>query len=177
MSETVQDRARVRDPNFVPAWKSPWVWGMALGVLVMVGANVVMITIGMNTHPGLVVSDFYDRGKNYFNAEQKRVDEASRLGWKLDFKLPEQPKYNVAQTYDMAVIGGDGYPLANAEVMLEAFRPSDESKDFSVPLIAKGNGTYGAEVVFPLPGNWDVIVTVKRNSDKQDLAKRVIVGK
>lgn len=164
-----------RQINEGAAWRSPWVWGMLGLVAVMVSVNLVMITIGIKTHPGLVVDDFYERGKNYFNSEVKRVNDIERLGWQFDLAVPETPVLNATQTYQLNMTDADGYPLKNADVVFEAFRPSDASKDFQVQMVEGENGRYSAQIEFAQPGVWDLLVTANKGEDRMDHAKRLFV--
>lgn len=180
MSESEMNQTRpapTPEQQYVPAWKSPWVWGIVLGISTMIVVNVTMITMGTQTHPGLVVDDFYDKGKNYFENENKRKEDAARLGWVMELQIPDIPKMNNPQQYGIHVKGPDGNPLANAEVKLNAYRTNSSSKDFSVPLKYMGEGLYASDVAFTLPGKWDLIVAVSHGEDTLDVAKRISVEK
>ena len=163
--------------DFVPAWKSPWVWGIALIVVTTLIVNFVMITIGLNTHTGLVVDDFYAKGKTYFNAEAKRFDDATRLGWQMKLNTPSLMNVGVQQSIQFLVTDKDGYPVKGADVEFSAFRPNDAKKDFSYGMMEIKDGQYVTEVAFPLPGNWDLIVTARSGDDQMDIAHRVFVEK
>lgn len=166
-----------RSEEFVPAWKSPWVWGIAAIVAATLTANFVMISIGLNTHPGLVVDDFYARGKNYFNTEAKRHEDLNRLGWQMQLVTPAAFKLNEQQPYHFTVRDKDGYPVKGAEVEFSAFRPNDSKSDFSLGMMEVRAGEYVTEVAFTLPGNWDLIVTAKHGEDKMDIAQRIFIEK
>lgn len=168
---------KTKHPDYVPAWKSPWVWGIGLGIMTMLGANITMIMIGTNSHPGLVIGEYYDKGKYYFENENKRKADMERLGWVMELQKPAQAVEHQPQPYAVLVKGKDGYPLPHAQATLEAFRPSDSKQDFSVPLKDLGNGLYGADIAFSQPGKWDVIVTVSKGEDKLDIAERINIGK
>lgn len=173
----MSQRDKTKHPDYVPAWKSPWVWGIGLGITTMLGANITMIMIGTNSHPGLVIGEYYDKGKYYFENENKRKADLERLGWVMEIQKPAKAVANTAQQYAVQVKGKDGYPLPHAKATLELFRPSDSKQDFSVPLKDLGNGLYGADVVLRQPGKWDLIVTVSKGEDKLDLAERISVEK
>lgn len=163
--------------DFVPARRSPWVWGIGAIILATLCANFTMIFIGVSTHPGLVVDDFYARGKNYFNAEVKRIEDENRLGWKLNVIPPGVKKMDVTQKYRLVALDRDGRPVTGASAELAAFRPSDAAQDFTVPMMEVGAGEYVAEINFTRPGKWDLIATVQRGEDKLDVAQRIFVEK
>lgn len=173
-SNTQQPARRVRGES---AWRSPWVWGMFILVAVMLIANLALIYFGATTSTGLVVEDFYDRGKNYFNDAGKHRDEQKRLGWQMNLQAPDVPTLGLAQPYRITVVDRDGYPVSNAQVELAVFRPNDAKKDFTVVLTEMERGKYSSNVTFDWPGNWDLLVSVKHGTDHLDIARRIFVEK
>ena len=164
-----------RQINEGSAWRSPWVWGMLGLVAVMLSVNIFMIVMGFRTNTGLVVEDFYDRGKNYFHSEVKRLSDNERLGWQLKLEAPATPLLDANQTYRLKLSDAQGYPLGSARVMMEIFRPNDATRDFAVAMTEEGQGEYSVPVTFPLPGNWDLLITAIKGEDKMDLAQRIFV--
>jgi len=162
--------------EFVPAWKSPWVWGIGAIIATTLVVNFTMITIGLNTHPGLVVDDFYAKGKSYFNAEAERSENENRLGWNMEEQPPQQIKLNERQVYRFMLTDKAGHPVNGAEVEFAAFRVNDATKDFTLPMMEVSSGVYLAEVEFSLPGNWDLIFTAKKDGGKLDSAQRIFVN-
>ena len=169
-------KAKARDADFVPAWKSPWVWGIGIIVVTTLVVNFTMITIGLNTHPGLVVDDFYAKGKAYLHEEVKRNEAEERLQWRMLLQPPNVPTINQLQQYQFILKDKRGEPINSAEVKLFAYRVNDASKDFSIPMNEIRSGVYAAEIKFTLPGHWDLIVSASRSEeDKLDLAQRIFI--
>lgn len=171
-----QQKKDASDPQFVPAWKSPWVWGIGVIVVVTLVVNFTMITIGLNTHPGLVVDDFYAKGKAYLHEDAKRTEAEERLQWRMRFDTPSQPMLNQLQQYQFTLKDKFGEAINDATVEFHAYRVNDASKDFSLPMKEIRSGVYATEATFSLPGHWDLIVSaVKTEEDKLDLAQRIFV--
>jgi len=157
------------------AWQSPWVWLLAgiMGTAVLV--NGVLITLAFVYPPGLVVDDYYERGKNYLYHQAKVKDDIARLGWELQLDLPKAPKIGGSDPYMLRVLDRDGVALEGASVEFAAFRPVESGFDFVRPMRDIGAGFYSANVGFDRPGNWDLIVTAQVGEDELDIAQRIFV--
>jgi len=59
-------------------YKSPWLIGWLLLVLIVLAVNAYMIMQSINDFPGLVVDDFYERGQNYEENIQKKLKNNER---------------------------------------------------------------------------------------------------
>lgn len=158
------------------ALKSPWVWGWIGMIVLVLMANVTMIYFARSTSPGLVVDDYYEKGKNYDKTLEDRQQE-KRLGWKINPELPEKITVNESFPLAFSVALRDGENTFPNEATLYLFRPSDASADFSLPMLSKGEGAFAAELVFPLPGVWDVIFSMSRGDENKESFLRVFVEK
>lgn len=165
------------DEEYTPGWKSPWVWGMAGMIVVMICVNMFMIYVGSISAHGLVVDDFYDRGKNYFEAEGDRQETANRLGWKMDLLVPVEPRMNTPQNYRLKVVDSDGYPIPDVTVEFLAFRLDNAKQDFVMKMSAESTTMYSTKANFSLPGHWDLLLVVKQGEDEMDIAKRIFIEK
>ncbi len=169
-----EDKASAKE--LVPAWKSPLVWGMAILVTTMLVVNFTMITIGLNTHTGLVMDEFYAKGKAYLHEEVRRDEVAQRLQWRMALREPSTPKLNQLQQYQFILKDKQGEAISDATVELFAYRVNDASKDFTMPMKEIRPGYYAVEIEFKLPGHWDLIVSaMKSEEDALDLAQRIFV--
>ncbi len=157
------------------AWQSPWVWLLAgiMGTAILV--NSVLITLAFLYPPGLVVDDYYERGKNYLYHQAKVKDDIARLGWELQLDLPKSPSIGGSDPYMLRVLDRDGQALEGATVEFAAFRPVENGYDFTQPMRDIGAGFYSVNVSFDRPGNWDLIVTAHMGEDQLDIAQRIFV--
>ncbi|HHJ80090.1 MAG TPA: hypothetical protein ENJ65_00490, partial [Candidatus Tenderia electrophaga] len=127
--------------------------------------------------PGLVVDDYYERGKTYLFDQAQQKQDVQRLGWDLILDLPKAPAINKSESYLVRALDSEGVAISGAEVEFAAFRPVEHGYDLVVAMHEVGAGYYAADVAFGRPGNWDLIITVKQGEDQLDIAKRVFVKK
>lgn len=156
------------------AWKNPLVifWFAILLTVLMV--NFFMVSMAVVTNPGLVIDDYYERGKNHAEIMAKRI-ESEKLGWQLDVDMPlmvegksQQVKLSVKDKQDNAL---------NVEsATLYFYRPSDRNLDGSIVLSPTSkSGDYIAELSLPLKGKWDLIVEVVKGEDKYSIGRSIMV--
>ena len=157
------------------AWQNPWVW-MLVGIMgVTLIVNATLITIAFLSPPGLVVEDYYEKGKSYLYNQAQSKEAAARLGWDLELDLPREPKLNLAEAYLVRAVDKQGKAIEGGVAEFAAFRPTQNGHDFVLPMREVGAGYYATEVNFTLPGNWDLIVTVQQGEGQLDIAKRIYV--
>ncbi len=158
------------------ALKNPWVIGWVGMILIVLTANVVMMTIAYKTSPGLVTEDYYDRGKNYDKTVAKRAAETA-LNWKTELLVPDDIRVNSPARYQVLAEDDKGRPLSAEKVSLFAFRPSDANADFSVTMKEDESGNrYSGSVSFPLPGVWDIIVSIRRGTEQFEISRRIFAS-
>lgn len=158
------------------ALKSPWVWGWIGMIVIVLLANITMIHFARSTSPGLVVDDYYEKGKNYDDTLKERQRE-KELGWQI---VPQLPKRIIAgQAFSLALsiadARGDAFLPDSATIYL--FRPSDATADFSMPVKIKESAMLDAELVLPLPGRWDIIFSFSKGGKNKELPYKVFVEK
>lgn len=157
------------------AFRNPWVLGGLALIGTVLAVNVAMITLAVTTNPGLVSKDYYERGRYSEQHLLQRAAERSALGWTSRMELPESIQLGATQTYRLVVVDNVGEPLRGAEVVLNAFRPSDASADFTLPLQEVGAGIYQAAAEFRLKGTWDLLVDIKKDGKSLELPRRINV--
>jgi nitrogen fixation protein FixH len=157
------------------AMRNPWVIGWLTAVLLVLIVNAVFIITAIQTNPGLVEADYYEKGRDHEQNFLKKAEARSRLGWQLNLQLPARMVMNRASLYTLNVIDNTGSPLTDAEAVLVAYRPSDAAADFNIPLQEYSSGLYQAEVSFPLKGVWDLTARVTRGEHSLDVTQRISV--
>jgi len=158
------------------AFRNPWVIGWTAMVVIVLGANIGMITMAVVTNPGLVNADYYEKGKQFERNVVSRQQERAAIGWDMALNLPQRLRMAEKATLSFQSADAEGRPLAGAEVKLFAYRPADKAADFSLPMTEVAPGRYEAEVGFPLKGLWDLIVHVERGGKELDLPRRIHVA-
>lgn len=157
------------------AFRNPWVLGAIGLITVVLAVNITMITLAITTNPGLVSKDYYERGRYNERHYLQRVAERSALGWTASLEVPASIHQGATQTYRIAITDHVGEPLRGAQVVLNAFRPSDAKADFSMPLEEVGAGIYQGAVEFQLKGIWDLLIDIKRDDKALEMPRRISV--
>lgn len=156
------------------AWKNPFVlvWLGILVVVVMV--NFFMVGMAYVTNPGLVIDDFYERGKNQAAIMAKRL-ESEKLGWQLDVDLPVLVE-NQTAAIALQLTNKEQKAFDADSAVLYYYRPSDKNLDGSIELVSQAaTGLYQAEFSLPLKGKWDLMIEVIKGDDKYNIGRSIMV--
>ncbi|MBK5931815.1 FixH family protein [Halochromatium salexigens] len=161
-----------RDPN--SAWGSPWVIGWVGLILVVLAVNATMIVLAFATNPGLVIDDYYERGRTVERTMTTRRAEAP--GWTMSLDTPADVTKGRATTVRFHVVDAVGQPVRPERVTYYAYRPSDASADFSRPMIEEAPGRYAVEVRFAMAGLWDTLVAAETDGQEVVFDQRIGVA-
>lgn len=154
-------------------YKSPWVIGWLLLVLVVMAVNAFMIFQSVNDFPGLVVDDFYERGQNYEENILKKLENNEK--WVTEFQLDEIHS-NKLISIAFTINDKQGKPAQVEKITLFAYRPSNAKKDFFVPMtLSDDKKTYQADMTFGSKGKWDLLASVIIDGTEVNYAKTVFV--
>jgi nitrogen fixation protein FixH len=88
----------------------------------------------------------------------------------------DAPVEGRATTVRFFVVDSAGQPVRPESVTYYAYRPSDASADFSVPMTEEAPGRYVAEVSFPLSGVWDTLVAAQAETQEVVFDQRISVA-
>jgi nitrogen fixation protein FixH len=158
-----------------PAWRSPWVIGWLALVGSVLAINGVMVYFAIKTNPGLVVDDYYDRGQHY---EKTLVSNLAKdPGWSMRADMPAKVMAGQTQVVRFSILDGAGQPVTVDGVTLYAYRPSDVTRDFSLPMTPEGPGRYVVQSSFPVIGVWDLVFGVRQGADEYTHGQRLMVGR
>lgn len=161
-----------RDAN--SAWRSPWVIGWVGLILVVLAVNATMIVLAFVTNPGLVIDDYYERGRNVERTMTTRRAEAP--GWTMSLDTPADVSKERATTVRFHVVDAVGQPVRPDRVTYYAYRPSDPSADFSQPMVEEALGRYAVEVSFTMAGLWDTLVVAETDGQEVIFDQRIGVA-
>ncbi|MCF6254653.1 MAG: FixH family protein, partial [Thiomicrorhabdus sp.] len=152
MSKTTVDK---RDWS-VP-WKNPLVIIWFSILIIVLCVNFFMVSMAIVTAPGLVIDDFYEKGKNMDKilAAQKKMGE---MGWQLEIDFPDLKEGKTAQV-TLMVLDKEGEPLNIDTAVLYYYRPSDKNLDGEQELLPTGTlGEFTTEFMLNTKGKWDLIM-------------------
>ncbi len=168
MSKTADKR------NWNIAWKNPFVISWFVLLIVVVCVNFFMVSMAIVTNPGLVIEDFYEKGKNMDKilAAQKRMDE---MGWQLQVDLPIL-KEGKPEQIKLTVLDREGMPLNVDSATLYYYRPSDRNLDGEQPLASTGEaGQFSATFSLNTKGKWDLIIEVIQGDLVYNIGRSIMV--
>lgn len=141
-------------------WWYPWIFVGGMAVVIIV--NAVMITLALDTFPGLETKDHYRKGLAYNEALEATKAQTER-GWSM------APTLALGQERqgELRVAFADKVGQALEDLRVKAFliRPTHEGHDFEVPLRHAGGGLYTGSLTVPLPGQWNLRVHARRGKE------------
>jgi len=169
MSETGHDKR-----DWSVAWKNPFVISWFVILIVVVSVNFFMVSMALVTNPGLVIEDFYEKGKNMDKtlAARKRMDE---LGWQLEVSLPNLIE-GKTERVTLVVLDKENKPLNVDTAVLYYYRPSDRKLDGEQALTATGGiGEFEADFTLNTKGKWDLIMEVTQGEVVYNIGRSIMV--
>ena len=116
--------------------------------------NGIFVWAATQSWRGIDTDDAYRKGLD-FNETLARADAQRALGWQAGIGL--EGARPVLRLRDAA-----GMPLDGLAISGIARRPVDEQGDQVLDLTAAGGGVYRAGGDLPVPGQWDVRISVAR---------------
>jgi nitrogen fixation protein FixH len=143
-----------------------------LGAFLVVSAvNGLMIWYAESSWTGLVSDSAYEEGLGFDRVLAESRAEAA-LGWRGTIAYDAVQGRLTVTLADRA-----GRPLSGLGLSAEWLRPTREGFDTTVALRELAPGRYGADIRPPLPGQWDVRVTVTdRGRARFHAQKRLVIG-
>jgi nitrogen fixation protein FixH len=159
----------------MPAWRSPWIIAWFALVASVLAINALMVYFAIQSNPGLVVDDYYDRGQHYEKTLASRL--AKDPGWSMQPEMPIGIKAGESRALRFTLTDKAGQPVSADGVTFYAYRPSDVTRDFSLPMTLEGPGRYVVEASFPVMGMWDTLFAVRQGADEYTRGQRFMVGR
>ncbi len=147
-----------------PGWYIPWLFVAFFGLVFT--ANGVMVYIATSTYTGLETENHFIKGIKY-NDSLDGARAQSERGWRVDlgFERTEPQKGIVAVTLH----DKHGNLLKDSTVTVRFIRPTMQGHDVELELPYLGEGRYAMPVELPLPGQWDMRLTIAHaTGDYQD---------
>ncbi|MBF0447057.1 MAG: FixH family protein [Magnetococcales bacterium] len=140
----------------------PWIVAIFIFFAIVFAANAVMVVLGINSWPGLVAQNHYQKGLQYNQVidAQKAQDQ---LGWQVNLNTDRlQP----AESGKLSISLNDreNKPVQGAQVEGILFRPLGEGADQRFLLLEERPGLYSATINPAKPGVWDVKIRIQKSS-------------
>ena len=156
------------------AWKNPFVIGWMVILVIVLAVNFFMVSMAIVTAPGLVIDDYYEKGKrmDVILAEQRRMEQ---IGWQFNIDMPILSE-GKSETVTLKVLDKDNQPINVETAMLYYYRPSDRDLDGEVEMVPTGNpGEYQQQFSLPLKGKWDLIMEVQKGDIRFNVGRSIMV--
>lgn len=144
--------------------RNPWLLGMIGLIIAVLGVNGAFIWLAMHNRSTLVDRDYSTKDRKSNTEVVSDLQEQKALAWKATIRQPASIVTGLPAAYEISVVDREGVPV-DGTVEVEAYRASDESKDFSTAFREVSPGNYQGYISFPLKGYWELRIRVKRGKD------------
>lgn len=144
--------------------RNPWLLGMLGLIILVLGVNGTFIWFATHNRSTLVDRDYSTKDRKSNAAVVNDLQEQQALAWKTIIKQPKSVVMGSPAGYEISVVDQGGMPVSGT-LEVDAYRASDESKDFTTAFREVSPGNYQGYVRFPLKGYWELRIRVKRGKD------------
>lgn len=144
--------------------RNPWLLGMIGAIIVVFIVNSAFIWFATHNRSTLVERDYNTKDRKSNAAVVSDLQEQKALAWKATIRQPKSIVMGSPAGYEIGVVDREGAPVSGT-VEVEAYRASDESKDFSTAFSEVSPGNYQGYISFPLKGYWELRIRVKRGRE------------
>jgi nitrogen fixation protein FixH len=138
---------------------------------VVIGVNVVMMTLAISTMPGLEVESPYIAGLKY-NAEISAAREQAGRGWRMTSHVDRDAGGRAVVSVEAR--DRNGAPLTGLALTVRLARPTDKRADRIVVLTERAGGSYRGEASDVVEGLWDVEFDADRGAERMFRSKNRI---
>jgi len=130
---------------------------------VIFAANAVFIYLALGSFPGVVVESSYEAGQAY-NEEIAAARAQETLNWQVtsDFARAGGDAGKLVVT----ALDADGAPIYGIELEALLRNPVSDADDVTVDFRADGGGRYVGEVAHVAPGNWTLVLQIRRDGKR-----------
>ncbi|MBI5625658.1 MAG: FixH family protein [Nitrosomonadales bacterium] len=144
--------------------RNPWMLGMIGLIILVLGVNGAFIWLATHNRSTLVDMDYSTKDRKSNDAVVSDLREQKALAWKTSIRQPKSLVMGSPAGYEISVLDREGVPVSGT-MEVEAYRASDEGKDFTTAFREVSPGNYQGYISFPLKGYWELHIRVKRGND------------
>lgn len=139
---------------------------------VVVGVNMTMMRIAINTLPGTDVDSAYSASLAY-TSEISAARSQSERHWRVEARLTRQSGGDATLT--LAANDAQGKPLRNVEFTGRLERPIDKRGDRRIVLAQAGEGKFVGKASDVSAGQWDLVIEGDTSGQRVFLSKNRVV--
>lgn len=147
--------------------RNPWPLGMIAAIILVLGVNGTFVWLAMHNRSTLVDRDYSTKDRKTNAAVVSDLQQQRKLAWKATIRQPKSIVAGSPAGYEISVVDREGAPVRGT-MDVEAYRASDESKDFSTAFREVSPGSYQGYISFPFKGYWELRIHVRRGQDTFD---------
>lgn len=136
----------------------------------IIGVNIVFITLATGSFTGEDVPKAYLQGIDYNRTLEARAVQESQ-GWTAALEAMRDESGTVTVTLDLK--NKAGAPLDGIDLTGTLRRPTQAALDQPLSFTASGDGQYTAQVTQAEPGAWEVIVVTGKDAPPFEARSRV----
>jgi nitrogen fixation protein FixH len=141
---------------------------------VVIGVNVVMAKLAIDTLPGTEVDNPYQAGLSY-NGEISAAQAQATRGWNVAGHVERAADGHAAVRIEAR--DRDGAPVAGVVFSARLERPIDKRADHAIALSEREVGIYRGAAEGVAPGQWDLVLEADRGAQRLFLSRNRIVLK
>jgi nitrogen fixation protein FixH len=139
---------------------------------VVIGVNVTMMRLAIETLPGTEVDSAYSASLGYEKEIVAARDQEARH-WQVDAHVERAA--DGAAVLRVEARDKDGKPITGLKFQGRFERPADKRADLTVALTEVGIGTYRGSAEKVLPGQWDLVLEGDAAAGRMFLSKNRVV--
>lgn len=139
---------------------------------VVVGVNLVMMRMAIQTLPGTEVDSAYSASLAYEKEIVTARDQSAR-NWKVDAHVARSGQGGA--TLQIEARDSSGRPMSGLTFQGRFERPTDRRADLAVVLAEVGIGIYRGSASVVAPGQWDLVIEGIGSGQRLFLSKNRVV--
>jgi nitrogen fixation protein FixH len=141
---------------------------------VVIGVNVVMMKLAIDTLPGTDVDSAYKASLAYNGEIHAAQDQAARR-WSVTGQLERNP--DGAAAVNVEARDASDVPLTGLVFSVRLSRPADKRADRVAALSERAPGLYRGHVADVGLGQWDLVIEADRGSERLFLSRNRVILK
>ena len=139
---------------------------------IVIGVNVVMMKLAIDTLPGTEVDSAY-RASLAYKDEISAAQDQNRRNWRVDAHV--ERRADGGATVRLDARDANGTPLSGLKFSGRLERPTDKRVDRAVELAESGIGLYRGNAADVLPGQWDLAIEGEDRGARLFLSRNRVV--
>ncbi len=151
--------------NHKSGLRNPWLLGMVVLILLVLGVNSAFIWFATHNKSSLIDREYKTKDRKTADQVLSELGTQQALAWQTTIKKPKAIVLNAPTMYEISIADASGKPVSGT-MEVEAYRAADASKDFTTTFKEVSAGGYQGYITFPLKGYWELHIHVKRGTEE-----------